>query len=379
MSQVIRIPGHVYKRLESKAKGFDTPAGVIEKLLDFYDQHNLNPPSVNATSLHSASFLTKSSSDETRRTNRKSDTREQQINNRRSDGIVKFEHLDPKAQGQVRRDRFKDMINCKGIQLFHDSGVIYKTKENKIVGIASASESVVKPGTWFLGLPPQEFYTIVLLCGNKKTPLFRSDMFSIIPSNEFVKNYVRKLSRDANGQIKFHIIQTAGKLYLNIPKQHEVDQHDVEVGQFVDKHENLRSEGEPKDAAASQIRKRRRIVKNVHRTGHSALTEKSSSELRWIREYEFDNSNNITLKHIYTVLFFMKSGCTFSEATKAALKVFTSVRDYQTISDKCARRFAGSVDNFVYMFNTGKVLDELAIKFDLSQNDYNVFKVLLKK
>lgn len=37
MSQVIRIPGNIYKRLESYAVGFDTPAGVIERLLDFYE------------------------------------------------------------------------------------------------------------------------------------------------------------------------------------------------------------------------------------------------------------------------------------------------------------------------------------------------------
>ena len=37
MSQVIRIPRDVFKRLESYAVGFDTPAGVIERLLDFYE------------------------------------------------------------------------------------------------------------------------------------------------------------------------------------------------------------------------------------------------------------------------------------------------------------------------------------------------------
>ena len=37
MSQVIRIPKHLYKRLESHARGFDTPAGVIERILDFYE------------------------------------------------------------------------------------------------------------------------------------------------------------------------------------------------------------------------------------------------------------------------------------------------------------------------------------------------------
>lgn len=36
MSQVVRISETIYKRLESLARGFDTPGSVIERLLDFY-------------------------------------------------------------------------------------------------------------------------------------------------------------------------------------------------------------------------------------------------------------------------------------------------------------------------------------------------------
>ena len=42
MSQVIRIPKNLYKRLESHAIGFDTPAGVLEKVLNFYETHRPN-------------------------------------------------------------------------------------------------------------------------------------------------------------------------------------------------------------------------------------------------------------------------------------------------------------------------------------------------
>ena len=37
MSQVIRIPEALYQRLENHAQGFDTPANVIEKILNFYE------------------------------------------------------------------------------------------------------------------------------------------------------------------------------------------------------------------------------------------------------------------------------------------------------------------------------------------------------
>lgn len=40
MSQVIRIPDLTLKRLERHAIGFDTPGGVIERLLDFYEKYH---------------------------------------------------------------------------------------------------------------------------------------------------------------------------------------------------------------------------------------------------------------------------------------------------------------------------------------------------
>jgi hypothetical protein len=38
MSHVLRITSQLYRRLETHAKGFDTPANVIERLLDYYEQ-----------------------------------------------------------------------------------------------------------------------------------------------------------------------------------------------------------------------------------------------------------------------------------------------------------------------------------------------------
>ncbi|MBU1404017.1 MAG: hypothetical protein KKE83_01390 [Proteobacteria bacterium] len=42
MSQVIRIPENLFKRLEKHAQGFDTPANVIEKILTYYEGHSDN-------------------------------------------------------------------------------------------------------------------------------------------------------------------------------------------------------------------------------------------------------------------------------------------------------------------------------------------------
>lgn len=42
MSEVIRISEPTYKRLESLARGFDTPGNVIDRLLDLYERHHKN-------------------------------------------------------------------------------------------------------------------------------------------------------------------------------------------------------------------------------------------------------------------------------------------------------------------------------------------------
>ena len=40
MNKSIEIPQTLYDRLATHSKGFDTPASVIERLVDFYEQHN---------------------------------------------------------------------------------------------------------------------------------------------------------------------------------------------------------------------------------------------------------------------------------------------------------------------------------------------------
>ena len=86
----------------------------------------------------------------------------------------------------------------------------------------------------------------------------------------------------------------------------------------------------------------------------------------------------VRLKHIYGVLYFMKQGFDFPSATHQTLKLFPEVQDYQTISDKCGRGFAGSVDTFVTSFHSGEMLDRLVHKFGLSDHDAEVFQKLLK-
>jgi hypothetical protein len=44
MDQQVALPSVLYKRLESYAKGFDSPTNVIERLLDFYEEYQNRLP-----------------------------------------------------------------------------------------------------------------------------------------------------------------------------------------------------------------------------------------------------------------------------------------------------------------------------------------------
>ena len=97
-----------------------------------------------------------------------------------------------------------------------------------------------------------------------------------------------------------------------------------------------------------------------------------------IANMPFESHLEIRLRHIYGVLYFMKQGLDFPSATHQTLKLFPEVQDYQTISDKCARGFAGNVDTFVSWFKSGQILSKLNEKFSLSDHDYRIFKELLE-
>ncbi|MEP0073359.1 MAG: hypothetical protein ABJE79_11700 [Marinomonas sp.] len=43
MSQVIRITDELYERLKSHAEGFDTPASVVERVLNSYEANGFKP------------------------------------------------------------------------------------------------------------------------------------------------------------------------------------------------------------------------------------------------------------------------------------------------------------------------------------------------
>ncbi|RJR47511.1 MAG: hypothetical protein C4567_01030 [Deltaproteobacteria bacterium] len=97
-----------------------------------------------------------------------------------------------------------------------------------------------------------------------------------------------------------------------------------------------------------------------------------------IASISFENyRNEVGLRQIYAVLYYMKQGVDFTSAIHEALRLFPNVKHYNTIEDKCARRFAGNVGTFIAWFESGQILGKLQDKFHFSDHDYNIFKNLL--
>ena len=57
MSPVIRLSDVIYKRLETYAIGFDAPSNVIERLIDFYETHQIDSKKSNSTPNMTASII----------------------------------------------------------------------------------------------------------------------------------------------------------------------------------------------------------------------------------------------------------------------------------------------------------------------------------
>jgi hypothetical protein len=131
----------------------------------------------------------------------------------------------------------------------------------------------------------------------------------------------------------------------------------------------------------STIEKQERtpIRKKIRRQTHVPNQQINESDLTSVKiaNIAFESRLEIRLRHIYGVLYFMKRGLDFPSATHQTLKLFPEVQDYQTISDKCARGFAGDVDTFISWFNSGQMLNKLHVKFSLSDHDYETFKELI--
>lgn len=125
--------------------------------------------------------------------------------------------ISPKEKGEHRREQFLSELSEKGIHISQVKGTLFKNKSGKFIGIASASE--VKDNRWFLGLPQNKYWSIVLICEGKNGKLS-----SFILPEDFLSDYLRKMSLDKEGeQIKFNIFLKGNKYQLQIRREGRVD------------------------------------------------------------------------------------------------------------------------------------------------------------
>jgi hypothetical protein len=132
-----------------------------------------------------------------------------------------------KALGKQRRDQFVEKARGKGVHLTPVKGVKFTSPQNRLIGIASASESI--SNKWFLGLPPADYDLVVFLCEDSD-----GVVWSFIPSNDFILQWLPLLTRDETSQIKFNIRKEGTSFSLLIPGQDRVS-----LRTALDKFENL--------------------------------------------------------------------------------------------------------------------------------------------
>lgn len=111
----------------------------------------------------------------------------------------------------------------------------------------------------------------------------------------------------------------------------------------------------------------RKIIRNID----------SPSGLHPSGSVAFENASKETLRQIYSVLYYMGKKYDFVAAVHHTKDEFNIT--YQTVDDKCARRFAGTVDIFQRWYRNGEILQRLNNHFHLSHHDYKIFKELLTK
>ena len=134
-----------------------------------------------------------------------------------------------KKRGRKKRDDFVERIKKLGIECRLVKGQIYKVNNRALMGIAYSSERT-SGNRWFLGLPSENYETIVLLCENKSREL----KYFILPK-EFIDAHQHSFSRDENNQIKFNVCLKNGEYQLKIPRGEYVS-----INEYIDSFENLR-------------------------------------------------------------------------------------------------------------------------------------------
>lgn len=123
--------------------------------------------------------------------------------------ISESPRLSPKEIGEKRIQEFMKKLKTKNIFLEKIKGRIYKNRAGKLIGIATASEFSYRENRWFLGLPVNNYYSIVLICESRN-----GKKYDIIFPHKFIESYKPHFSKDSNDQIKFNIVKINDNFFI---------------------------------------------------------------------------------------------------------------------------------------------------------------------
>ncbi len=133
-----------------------------------------------------------------------------------------------KKRGELIRSSFIGETQKLGFSISKVKGVRYKINNNNLIGIAYSSER--RLNRWFLGLPSENFYTIILLCE-------RTDgkILNFIFSGDFFQKIKNHLSTDEHGQLKYNISFKNTDYQLIVPQMGNEN-----INMFLDNFDNLK-------------------------------------------------------------------------------------------------------------------------------------------
>ncbi len=106
-----------------------------------------------------------------------------------------------RQRGREKRDNWVDEAKRKyGVDLRRLGEVTYETASGKRVGMPYASEAPQRTYPWWLGLPDEQPYYVVLLCETTD-----GELFGFVLDHRCVSQIWGSLSRDSNHHVKFHV------------------------------------------------------------------------------------------------------------------------------------------------------------------------------
>jgi len=149
MSQVVRIPRDAYKKLESYAVGFDTPAGVIERLLDFYESNISGEGEPMGVHISSESFKTsfEQSSPRDRVSNRETKTYSTFANGRFTRDLGNETYTITSPQGESKTFKLPSVSDKRGIrELTHEVETFVEKQGGTIGQIKAARKKLTEFG-----------------------------------------------------------------------------------------------------------------------------------------------------------------------------------------------------------------------------------------